>query len=211
MKKALSVLLAMALMFSLCNPVFAASSVVSSGSKTTHKYDLNNQNELNEYIRLYGNKAQNSKAAIAAAARTISPAPSADTLLQLAESQVGGSGRPNEYTWWFGSIDGTYSYAWCHAFISWVAEKCGAADIIPKTVSCIDGVKWFKDRGRWHPSGVGYTPMKGDVVYFDWDANGTYDHVGFVALESNAILYTIEGNSNDAVRKRVIACTAKKF
>ena len=38
--------------------------------------------------------------------------------------------------------------------------------------------------------------------FFDWDHDGTCDHVGIVERCDGTTVYTIEGNSGDAVRER---------
>ena len=39
-------------------------------------------------------------------------------------------------------------------------------------------------------------PSPGDIVFFDWDGNGRYDHAGIVTwVESDHIL-TVEGNTS---------------
>ena len=37
----------------------------------------------------------------------------------------------------------------------------------------------------------------GDIIFFDWESDGTSDHVGIVEKCENEKVYTIEGNSND--------------
>jgi len=37
----------------------------------------------------------------------------------------------------------------------------------------------------------------GDIIFFDWEVDGTSDHVGIVEKCENGIVYTIEGNSNE--------------
>lgn len=40
---------------------------------------------------------------------------------------------------------------------------------------------------------------------FDWDHDGTCDHVGIVERCDGTTVYTVEGNSGDAVRERSYA------
>lgn len=37
----------------------------------------------------------------------------------------------------------------------------------------------------------------GDIIFFDWESDGTSDHVGIVEKTENGKVYTIEGNSNE--------------
>ena len=40
------------------------------------------------------------------------------------------------------------------------------------------------------------------IIFFDWDHDGTSDHVGIVEKYEGGRVYTIEGNSSDQVRQR---------
>ncbi len=117
----------------------------------------------------------------------------ASNIVDIAKGEVGVSGSPNKYTKWNGSINGSYSYAWCQAFASWCADQAGLS--APKTASCAVAVTWFKNNGKWASRSSGYVPQAGDFIYFDWGNNGGYDHVGIVNYVSAGRVYTIEGNT----------------
>lgn len=138
--------------------------------------------------------------AIIIAPVTVSAAGTANDIVNVANGEVGVSGSPNKYTYWLGSIGGSYSYAWCHAFVSWCANQAGVGDKVPRTASCASGVTWFKNRNEWKSRSSGYTPKAGDIIYFDYGSNGTYDHVGIVTSSSNGRVYTVEGNARNAVK-----------
>lgn len=97
--------------------------------------------------------------------KKVNAATAAD-VVNVAKAEVGTQGRPNKYTRWLGVISGSYSYAWCHAFVSWCGEQAGAGSIIPHTASCSVGVQWFKNQGRFHLRSSGYKPVAGDIIYF---------------------------------------------
>lgn len=122
-----------------------------------------------------------------------------ENIIDVASREVGVSGRPNKYTYWLGAISGTYSYAWCHAFVSWCGAQTGNSQV-PRSASCFYGAQEFKARGKWKNRISGYVPKAGDIIYFDWNANGGYDHVGIVHYVSGGRVHTIEGNAGDAVR-----------
>ena len=124
----------------------------------------------------------------------------AEAIVNVAKGEVGVSGRPNKYTRWYGKINDSYSYEWCHAFVSWCADQAGVADKVPKTAACRTGVTWFKNKGQWKARSSGYIPSAGDIIYFDFNSDGTSDHVGIVTGSSNGRVYTIEGNAKDAVK-----------
>lgn len=122
------------------------------------------------------------------------------SIIEVASREVGVSGSPNKYTYWLGSISGTYAYAWCHAFVSWCGTQAGAGSRIPRTASCFYGAQEFKAQGKWKNRISGYVPKTGDIIYFDWNADGGYDHVGIVNYVSAGRVHTIEGNAGNAVR-----------
>ncbi len=122
------------------------------------------------------------------------------SIIEVASREVGVSGSPNKYTYWLGSIGGTYAYAWCHAFVSWCGAQAGAGSRIPRTASCFYGSQEFKAQGKWKNRISGYVPKTGDIIYFDWNADGGYDHVGIVNYVSAGRVHTIEGNAGNAVR-----------
>lgn len=55
-----------------------------------------------------------------------------------------------------------------------------------------------------------YTPKEGDLIFFDWGnrfttmpaSSNTVSHIGIVTRTENGVVYTIEGNSSDAVKER---------
>ena len=124
----------------------------------------------------------------------------AEAIVNVAKGEVGVSGRPNKYTRWYGKINNSYSYSWCHAFVSWCADQAGVADKIPKTAGCENGASWFKNRGQWKARSSGYIPVAGDIIYFDFKSTGSENHVGIVTGSSNGRVYTIEGNAKDTVK-----------
>lgn len=85
--------------------------------------------------------------------------------------------------------------------MSWCADQAGLIQrgAIPKFSLCTDGVEWFQEKGRWQ--NVGSIPTPGTLIFFDWDYDGESDHVGIVELCDGSTIYTIEGNSGDAVRQ----------
>jgi cell wall-associated NlpC family hydrolase len=67
--------------------------------------------------------------------------------------------------------------------------------------NCDEGIAWFKAKGQWQDSG-GYVPVTGDLIFFDWDGDGSSDHVGIVAYVEGGTVHTIEGNTSDSVARR---------
>ena len=118
-------------------------------------------------------------------------------IVDVALTQLGNEGGQPYWSWY--GFDGRVE--WCACFVSWCADQCGYLDsgIIPKFSLCSDGVDWFSGNGQWQSRN--YEPSAGDIIFFDWDGDGTTDHVGIVEKCENGIVYTVEGNSGDACKQ----------
>lgn len=119
-------------------------------------------------------------------------------IVEIALSQEGNVGGQPYWSWY--GFDSRVE--WCACFVSWCAEQCGYLDagIIPRFSLCTDGVSWFQSKGQWQDAS--YTPSPGDIIFFDWESDGSSDHVGIVEYVKNGIVHTIEGNSSDSCRRR---------
>ncbi len=107
-----------------------------------------------------------------------------------------------------------YTDAWCSTFGSAVAIDCGYTAIIPTECSCQKHIELFKNKGCWVENDA-YVPSPGDYVFYDWDDNGSgdnkghSDHVGIVEVVSGKFMVVIEGNYNNAVKRRTIEVNGK--
>ena len=119
-------------------------------------------------------------------------------IVEVALTQLGNEGGQPYWSWYgFSSRE-----EWCACFVSWCAEQCGyiAGGFSPKFAGCISGANWFKERNQWQDRN--YEPTAGDIIFFDWEGDGLTDHVGIVEKCENGVVYTVEGNSGDAVKQR---------
>lgn len=95
-------------------------------------------------------------------------------------------------------------YAWCDVFVDWCiwtasgknAEhaqyvECQTGDL---GAGCYYSAGYYKDAGRFYSS----DPLPGDQVFF-----GDYEHTGLVERVEGGKIYTIEGNSGNAVCRHV--------
>lgn len=126
-------------------------------------------------------------------------ATTASDMVAVAQSQIGNVGGQPYWSWYgFGS-----RVEWCAIFASWCANQCGYIDagIVPKFAGCGVGVQWFQNRGQWLPGSA--TPEPGMLIFFKWYGSDASiaDHVGIVESVADGRVYTIEGNSNDQVRR----------
>ena len=115
-------------------------------------------------------------------------------LIELAKRQVGNVGG-YPYWSWYGF---TSRVEWCACFVSWCYNQAGKSE--PRFAGCEwEGVPWFQSRGQW--GARGYENLApGDAIFFDWDLDGTADHVGLVIGTDGSRVYTVEGNSGDACK-----------
>lgn len=122
-------------------------------------------------------------------------------LVTIAKSQLGNEGGQKFWSWW----GFTERQEWCACFVSWCADQAGLiqSGAVPKFSVCTDGKNWFQNQGRWQ--GAGSMPSPGAIIFFDWEHDGTCDHVGIVERCDGTTVYTVEGNSGDAVRERSYA------
>ena len=122
-------------------------------------------------------------------------------IVSVALSQVGNEG--GEPYWRYMGF--TSRVDWCACFVSWCANECGYIEsgVMPNFSWCETGVNWFKERDRWLDPGS--TPAPGNIIFFDWNNNGEPDHVGIVEKVEDGYVYTIEGNSGDAVRQNLFS------
>ena len=119
-------------------------------------------------------------------------------IVEVALTQLGNQGGQPYWSWYgFNS-----RVEWCACFVSWCADQCGYIEsgLVPKFAGCVDGANWFKSNGKWQDRT--YEPKAGDIIFFDWEGDGTTDHVGIVEKCENGTVYTVEGNSGDACKQR---------
>ena len=94
---------------------------------------------------------------------------------------------------------------WCDIFVTTVFQREGLSGLIGRECGVERHIQIFKRLGIWNEDGTS-TPKAGDIITFNWDQNsqqnnGFADHIGIVESVSNGFIHTIEGNSNDQVRR----------
>ncbi len=115
-------------------------------------------------------------------------------MVELAKSQVGnvggnliGAGTALTPAW--NGVPALY-----HGAMSIRSEK------EPRFAGCqSQGVPWFQSHGQWGARGY-ENIAPGDAIFFDWDLDGSADHVGIVVGTDGSRVYTVEGNSGDACK-----------
>uniref|UniRef100_UPI002FDAFC9D CHAP domain-containing protein n=1 Tax=Bacteroides pyogenes TaxID=310300 RepID=UPI002FDAFC9D len=87
---------------------------------------------------------------------------------------------------------------WCACFVSWCYGQAGLSE--PRFAACqSQGVAWFTSHGQWGAKDY-ENIAPGDAIFFDWDSDGSADHVGLVIGTDGSRVYTVEGNSGDACK-----------
>ena len=92
------------------------------------------------------------------------------------------------------------SYPWCAIYVSAVYWKAVSESRFAE-MACDAMIQKFQNLGLYSVSG---RPNVGDVIFYDWDKNGTSDHVGIVTEVADGAYVIIEGNKSDSVSYRTI-------
>lgn len=115
-------------------------------------------------------------------------------LVELAKRQVGNVGGYPYWSWY--GFDSRVE--WCACFVSWCYGQMGLSE--PRFAACqSQGIPWFQSHGQWGARGY-ENIAPGDSIFFDWDLDGSADHVGIVIGTDGSRVYTVEGNSGDACK-----------
>lgn len=142
----------------------------------------------------------------------------ADDVLAVAESQLGYSESANNFTVdengeqkgytrygaWYGDRYGH----WCAMYVRFCLYYAGVnPDYVPFDSNCQTWIDLLSDEQYdLYREAAQYEPVPGDIVFFDWNLDGTADHVGILAEQiaateiDTAKLRTIEGNSENCVQ-----------
>ena len=120
--------------------------------------------------------------------------PGNTAIVDLAKRQVGNVGGYPYWSWYgFNS-----RVEWCACFVSWCYGQMGLSE--PRFAACqSQGIPWFTSHGQWGARGY-ENIAPGDAIFFDWDLDGSADHVGLVIGRDEGRVYTVEGNSGDACK-----------
>lgn len=116
-------------------------------------------------------------------------------IIKIAEGEIGyveNPGNKTKYGKWFG-LDGL---PWCGMFVSWCYAM--AEYPLPKIgfskgfAGCQTAVAYFTKNNK-----IVTDPQPGDIVFFDWNKDGRYDHTGIYVNRINETGFeTIEGNTS---------------
>lgn len=113
-------------------------------------------------------------------------------LKEVGYSELPANTNKTKYGKWF-LLDGN---PWCGMFVSWCFDKAGI--VLPKIgfakpgfAGCQSAYAYWKKAGK-----IVTTPQRGDIVLFDWNADGRYDHTGiFIRDLGKGKFESVEGNT----------------
>ena len=186
--------------------VYARDHKNSQGEYNVHLYYLNNRNQLQG--------AGGEKTTISIK-HPQSPSSQRDRVLAAAAAMVGVKGGSAEHHRLVNDYNSVrplpVGYAvknsddWCDIFTTVIFQREGLSDLIGRECGVERHIHIFKRLGIWNEDGNS-TPKAGDIITFNWDQNsqqndGWADHIGIVEKVENGIIHTIEGNSNNVVKR----------
>ena len=185
--------------------VYARDHRNNAGEYNVHLYYLNNQNQLQgaggEKTSISVNRPQS--------------ASQRDRVLAAAAAMVGVRGGSAEHQRLVNDYNSVrplpVGYAvkntddWCDIFTTVIFQREGLSDLIGRECGVERHIHIFQRLGIWNEDGNS-TPSAGDIITFNWDKDtqqndGWADHIGIVEKVENGIIHTIEGNSNNVVKR----------
>ena len=128
----------------------------------------------------------------------------------------------------YGTYFGTPTWEWCTEFAVWCivqAQESMGVDYLKVHYPFEDWsggcVQWYRNKGLFFKRGS-YVPRRGDMIFFDYDYDGSTDHTGMVMgveydqVEDKLYVITIEGNLPEdypvgSIKERRIAIDWKKI
>ena len=141
-------------------------------------------------------KASNSIKVAISAQNTV--AGIAEAVNKAVQTEIGKDGT--KYKEWFRD---TYQKptaklpsGWCDRFSSWL---WGQAGLKMSKGGDENQRQDFIKYNSYHTYGSGYSPVTGDMVFFDWDNGGKSDHVGVIHVTGSGEIYVIHGNFSKKV------------
>jgi hypothetical protein len=121
--------------------------------------------------------------------------------LDKARTQVGVSESPaNSNMTPYGAWYGANGQPWCAIFVTWCDQLGSAPCATFQRGVRYAYVPYIVSDARLGQRGLSLTssPRPGDLVCYDWDRNGEFDHVGIFDSGNASNWYAIEGNTSNS-------------
>ena len=112
---------------------------------------------------------------------------------EIGNVEVPANSNKTKYGKWFG-YDGV---PWCGMFVSWcyaqAGKPLGNIGFSKGFAGCQTAVAYYKKNKK-----TTVNPVEGDIVFFDWNNDGRYDHTGIFVkwIKFMETFETIEGNTS---------------
>lgn len=159
----------------------------------------------------------------------------AEDVLSIAKSQLGyqesknnfksqGSESKRKGYTRYGAMYGSPYADWCAMFIQFSMHYAGVdAKLMPSSAGCEPWVEMMQKLQNYYLP-EGYTPEVGDIVFFDYEADNSSDHIGIVtellytkelnhdngeSIDVLTGITTIEGNADNRVKYNKYALDSK--
>lgn len=125
---------------------------------------------------------------------------SASQILTLAKKEIGTKESPSNSnnikynTAYYGKAVSGSQYSWCAVFCWWIFRVAKISDLFcggDKIAYCPSIYDWYKKKGQTVSGN--YKP--GDLIFFDFDANGIANHIGICESFDGTYITTIDGNT----------------
>lgn len=112
-------------------------------------------------------------------------------LVEVGNTEIPVNSNKTKYGKWFG-LDGV---AWCGIFVSWCYARSGTPlgniGFRLGFVGCQSAVEHFRKTKE-----ITKTPNPADIVFFDWNKDGRFDHTGIFQSDIDGVYFhSIEGNT----------------
>jgi len=143
-------------------------------------------------------------------------------LIEIAKAEIGVCENPPQSNvvkyndWFYGKRVQGPNYAWCGTFFSWCYAMAGIPLGTIDYLRGISGVPYgLKNVSKWGKLIDSKDATPGCAVIYDWDGNGTPDHIGmflrhidanyFEAIEGNTSLANQSNGGEVMLRKRAFS------
>jgi hypothetical protein len=119
-----------------------------------------------------------------------------DDIIAIAKNEIGYTESPadsnlTKYGEWF-KLNGQ---PWCAIFASWCYDQAGVPleniGFLHGYAGVQTGVNHFKATNQ-----MTISPIAGDLVFYDWQGDGHYDHTGLFSEDFGDHFEAVEGNTS---------------
>ena len=97
---------------------------------------------------------------------------------------------------------------WCAGFASAMWWKYNNKLWFPYECSCSQMIRLAKENGSFYREPI---IEVGWLIFYDWQRDGSPDHVGFITSKNSSTFDVIEGNYGNAVKRRTVSQSSKSI